>query len=129
MHAINGRKATSGSENQLLTIRDLMLTANARGVWLTLEEIAEFTAAGEASISAQLRHLRKPQYGRYQVEKRRRQSSGNSAPSSERDAGLAGTFASRFASTVWEYRVWPASVPSIARTLGLEAAPGDMQTQ
>jgi hypothetical protein len=40
--------------------------------WMTLRELAELTCYGEASISAQLRHLRKPQFGGYVVEKRRR---------------------------------------------------------
>ena len=36
-------------------ILDLMLHANR---WLTLEEISRSTGAGQASVSAQLRHLR-----------------------------------------------------------------------
>ncbi|HEY4837996.1 MAG TPA: hypothetical protein VIH72_05290 [Candidatus Acidoferrales bacterium] len=40
--------------------------------WLTLHEIAELTNFGEASISAQLRHLRKPHFGGYVIVKRRR---------------------------------------------------------
>jgi hypothetical protein len=40
--------------------------------WLTLREIADLTNYGEASISAQLRHLRKPHFGGYVVVKRRR---------------------------------------------------------
>jgi hypothetical protein len=40
--------------------------------WMTLRELAELTSYGEASISAQLRHLRKPQFGGYVVDKRRR---------------------------------------------------------
>jgi hypothetical protein len=57
---------------QLHTIRDLMRAAARRGAWLTLREIAQMTEIGEASISAQLRHLRKRRYGRYLVEKRPR---------------------------------------------------------
>lgn len=49
-------------------IRDLMLV----GDWLTLDEIAERTSYTTASISAQLRHLRKKAFGSYRVEKRRR---------------------------------------------------------
>lgn len=69
-----GIPSPSGQDDptQLGTIRDLMLEAAARGVWLTLTEIAEPTEFGEASISAQLRHLRKARHGRYRVEKRRR---------------------------------------------------------
>ncbi len=57
---------------QFGAIRDLMLEASTRGDWLTLAEIAASTEFGEASISAQLRHLRKPRFGHYRVEKRRR---------------------------------------------------------
>jgi hypothetical protein len=44
----------------------------ADGGWMTLREIAELTNYGEASISAQLRHLRKPHFGGFLVVKRRR---------------------------------------------------------
>jgi hypothetical protein len=57
---------------QFGAIRELMLEASTRGDWLTLAEIAASTEFGEASISAQLRHLRKPRFGHYRVEKRRR---------------------------------------------------------
>jgi hypothetical protein len=49
------------------------------GGWLTLREIADLTNYGEASISAQLRHLRKPYFGAYVVVKRRRGSVTNGA--------------------------------------------------
>lgn len=42
------------------------------GAWRTLQEIADLTGDPHASISAQLRHLRKPRFGGYTVEKRRR---------------------------------------------------------
>jgi hypothetical protein len=38
-----------------------MLSAGACETWLTLVELSRVTHYGEASISAQLRHLRKPQ--------------------------------------------------------------------
>ena len=41
--------------------------------WLTLAELALATRFPPASISAQLRHLRKAQYGGWAVEKRRRE--------------------------------------------------------
>jgi hypothetical protein len=40
------------------------------GKWRTLGEIAERTGAPPASVSAQLRHLRKRRFGGYLVEKR-----------------------------------------------------------
>lgn len=51
---------------------DVMLSAGECGTWLTLQELARLTCYGEASISAQLRHLRKPEHGAFVVEKRRR---------------------------------------------------------
>jgi hypothetical protein len=72
-------------------LRDVMLSAGECGTWLTLKELSKMTRYGEASISAQLRHLRKPQYGGFVLEKRRRedQEVGRSA-----DQG-----------TLWEYRL------------------------
>ncbi len=40
------------------------------GEWRTLREIHVAIGAPEASISAQLRHLRKPRFGAWTVEKR-----------------------------------------------------------
>lgn len=42
------------------------------GVWRTLGEIQDATGDPQASISAQLRHLRKKRFGSHTVEKRRR---------------------------------------------------------
>jgi len=42
------------------------------GYWHTLEEISRATSEPEASVSAQLRHLRKLRFGGYIVSKRRR---------------------------------------------------------
>lgn len=53
------------------------------GFWRTLSEIARELGYPEASVSAQLRHLRKPEFGSYLVDKRRRKAQ----------------------SSVWEYRV------------------------
>ena len=41
--------------------------------WMTLAELANLTKFPPASISAQLRHLRKAEYGGWGVEKRRRE--------------------------------------------------------
>jgi hypothetical protein len=51
-------------------VRDLMVVSRKHGLWLTLRQLARLTGYGEASISAQLRHLRKPEYGGYIVQKR-----------------------------------------------------------
>jgi alkylated DNA nucleotide flippase Atl1 len=40
--------------------------------WKTLKEIAELTGDPEASVSAQLRHLRKERFGAWIIDKQRR---------------------------------------------------------
>ena len=70
---------------------DVMLTAQRSGAWLTLRELARMTSYGEASISAQLRHLRKPQYGGFVLEKRLREEGENA-----RGSGRG---------VVWEYQL------------------------
>ena len=51
---------------------DVMLSARQCETWLTLDELAKLTHYPPASISAQLRHLRKPEFGGYDVEKQPR---------------------------------------------------------
>lgn len=51
---------------QHLRVRELMLD----GKWRTLDQISEATGDPPASVSAQLRHLRKERFGGYLVEKR-----------------------------------------------------------
>lgn len=46
------------------------------GHWRSLQEIAGLTGDPETSVSAHLRHLRKPRFGGYRVDKRRRGRSG-----------------------------------------------------
>ena len=87
-------------ETQLAAIRELMMRAFDRGSWLTLGEIAEATEFGEASISAQLRHLRKAHHGGYRVEKRRRWPAGTSAATRKIHDARRGP-------VIWEYRVLP----------------------
>jgi hypothetical protein len=89
-------------ESQLAAILKLMRHAVVRGAWLTLNEIAKATEFGEASISAQLRHLRKKEHGGYRVEKRRRRQlrlREATARRRRRDEERA--------PIVWEYRVRP----------------------
>jgi hypothetical protein len=52
-------------KGQLLRIWDVMKD----GQWRTLREIANKTNDPEASISAQLRHLRKERFGSHQIER------------------------------------------------------------
>lgn len=53
---------------QLDSVRCLMLDHQ----WRSLSEIAAATGCPEASVSARLRDLRKPKFGGYVVERRRR---------------------------------------------------------
>ena len=53
-------------------IRDYMLSQE----WRNLADISYVTGIPEASVSAQLRHLRKLRFGSHDVEKRRRGDSG-----------------------------------------------------
>ena len=52
---------------------DVMLSARQCETWLTLDELARLTHYPPASISAQLQHLRKPEYGGFVVEKQPRE--------------------------------------------------------
>ena len=58
--------------NQNQEIRDLMLDEK----WRTLQEIEYDTGYPQASISAQLRHLRKSRFGSYTLNKQRRKLAG-----------------------------------------------------
>ena len=75
-------------------IRDVMLSAADCETWLTLGELRALTRYGEASISAQLRHLRKAENGGYELVKRHRPGA-----SPER-VGVDGR-----GDRVWEYRL------------------------
>ena len=68
----------------------MLLSASACGSWLTLRELSRTTRFGEASISAQIRHLRKPECGGFVIEKRVR---------------VAGDRSRRSADPRWEYRM------------------------
>ena len=84
------RLAKTFVPSQREVLRDVLLSATQCGSWLTLRELSQLTQFGEASISAQLRHLRKPRYGSYVVEKRVRR--GIVVSDIERGA-------------IWEYRL------------------------
>ena len=70
---------------------DVMLCAAECHSWLTLRELSRLTGYGEASVSAQLRHLRKPECGAFLIDKRCRRGR------------IAGRGAGHGA--VWEYRL------------------------
>jgi hypothetical protein len=73
---------------------DVMLSARQCETWLTLDELSKLTHYPPASISAQLRHLRKPEYGGYLVRKRPRV--------------LGKVLRGEDFGTVWEYQIRPA---------------------
>jgi hypothetical protein len=118
-------RSDESSDTQLHAIRDLMLAAARRGAWLTLGEIARLTEIGEASVSAQLRHLRKRRHGRHLVEKRRRQAQRLSAgvASDGRCVGTMRALRVLAESAMWEYRVTPSTGWGSAAVAREETAP------
>jgi len=71
MTRIRRREARPRSlRTQRDVLLDVMLAARQCETWLTLHELSRLTGYGEASVSAQLRHLRKPRYGAFVVDKR-----------------------------------------------------------
>jgi DNA-binding transcriptional regulator GbsR (MarR family) len=84
--------ARSVAPTQRDILRDVMLAAGKYGAWMTLRELARLTRYAEASISAQLRHLRRAECGGYVLDKRVREAE---VVSSEEHF------------VVWEYRLIP----------------------
>lgn len=80
--------------SQREVIRDVMLAAADCNTWLTLGELRGLTRYGEASISAQLRHLRKLENGGYEVIKRHRE-----------DAAPVHRRGNERGECVWEYHI------------------------
>lgn len=69
----NGEDYVPGRDDPRLRAQVFRIfVAMISGNWRTLREIAQITGDPEASISAQLRHLRKPRFGSYNLEKRHR---------------------------------------------------------
>lgn len=94
---------------------DVMLAAGTCETWLTLSELSRLTGYGEASVSAQLRHLRKPQYGSFVVVKRLR--------------AAAALVCNVELGPIWEYRL-SRSVRAVRVSSGVAAGlvpPGDGQ--
>ena len=80
MSKFNGPEYQTDKDHERLShqhdrVRDAMLDQQ----WRTYSEIASITGDPENSISAQLRHLRKPRFGSWLVERR---------PRGNRDGGL-----------------------------------------
>ena len=72
--ASTGTPARASKRRQRDVLCDVMGSASQCDTWLTLDELSKLTHYPPASISAQLRHLRKPEFGGYEVEKRQRVS-------------------------------------------------------
>ncbi|HUI76111.1 MAG TPA: hypothetical protein VLX32_14265 [Candidatus Acidoferrum sp.] len=91
--AKNGRRTLGKlfARTQRNIVGDVMRSAAQCDTWLTLDELAKLTRFPPASISAQLRHLRKPRNGGYVVEKQKR-----TAGDRPRDEGHG---------PVWEYKI------------------------
>jgi hypothetical protein len=85
-------------------IRDVMLSAADCETWLTLGELRALTRYGEASISAQLRHLRKGENGGYEVVKRHREGASPERPGTDGRGEC-----------VWEYRMTRGTDVDLAR--------------
>jgi hypothetical protein len=66
--AFDEEKDENRLARQNVKIRQLMIDGN----WRSLNEISNILNFPEASVSAQLRHLRKPRFGAFLVRKRRR---------------------------------------------------------
>lgn len=68
----NGSDYEPALDNERLTGQiERVFNCMKDGKWRGLAEISEITGDGEASISAQLRHLRKERFGNHTVEKER----------------------------------------------------------
>ena len=67
----NSKTAKSKDRERLTGQLERVYEAVKGGRWLTLTGIAARTGDPEASISAQLRNLRKPRFGAYDIRKRR----------------------------------------------------------
>lgn len=69
----NGPEYASAMDKERLTKQiGRVYQCMSDGRWRTLSEIASITGDGESSISAQLRHLRKPKFGSHEVSRRPR---------------------------------------------------------
>lgn len=56
-------------DGRLTSQYDRIFTIMQDGEFRSLEEISQLTSDPQASISAQLRHMRKPRFGSHKVEK------------------------------------------------------------
>lgn len=92
-----GRRSKKRPPRQRDIVRDVMLSANECETWLTLDELARITRFPPASISAQLRHLRRPQHGGFRLRKRCRSLVEPAISSVDERFARGGP--------LWEYRI------------------------
>jgi hypothetical protein len=118
-----GPTATTGDGARIRTqidrVRIVMELSHQKDRWLTLWELRkrlEHKFYGcvfpEASISADLRHLKKSRFGKHDVQKRRRKLYDTKG----KEAG-----------GLWEYRMFPSNPPDFLP--GLEFAPFEATTR
>lgn len=75
MHIFNGADYNRRRDNKrLLSQLDRVKMVMADGKWHTLKGISDTTGDPAPSVSAQLRHLRKPKFGGYTINKQHLQS-------------------------------------------------------
>ena len=60
----------SGVAKQRNLVRDVLLDAAERGTWMTIREIDRVVDAGTANVSYNLRILRQPKHGGYNIVRR-----------------------------------------------------------
>ena len=116
-NACAGNDSVTRSNERTLqrdVLRDVMLSAGECDAWLTLEELASMTSYPPASISAQLRHLRKTRHGGYRLDKRCRITAKNLASVDDRGAN----------GPVWGYRLGRRRFPTRQRRLGVKIDTG-----
>jgi RIO-like serine/threonine protein kinase len=72
IHAFNGPELDTKDNDRLSKQHETIRALMSDHEWRTLAEIEQRLGYPQASISAQLRHLRKTRFGGYIVERRRR---------------------------------------------------------
>jgi hypothetical protein len=76
-HRYNGPEYDPARDNKRLDKQiGRIYSTMIDGAWRTLDEISSQTGDPQASVSAQLRHLRKERFGSYIVNRRARGKSG-----------------------------------------------------
>lgn len=72
IYAIRSAPVKRKGRTQRDVLLEVLRIAAQYEAWVSLEELAAKTKFPPASISAQLRHLRKPEHGAWKIERRQR---------------------------------------------------------